>query len=317
VKHCPYCGIDYGIDKTNCPACQAANAETKCDNCGTVHRVNFCPNCGMGANETLLQCPKCGIKTKDSLCQKCGHSFVASGTTIKAAFGSLVAKGSCKISGHDWFGCKCKRCGETRDEQHAFQPIEEKCEQRCSVCGKIKKTPHKWQGSLWWGRECTHCGFTEKPALKRGGFWGIVGGVLFTLFIIILIAAGTASEKASKPADGTKITVSSTLATAEETTVTEAPATTTDPAQSSTAAWKQYLKNYEAWVDSYNDIIKKLNAGDITVWADYATWMDKMVEWDESADEWENELSDAEYAEFYTEYMRITAKMMVALNELD
>jgi len=190
VKHCPYCSTDYGVGETRCPSCQAVDAETKCDNCGTVHRVNFCPNCGMGANETLLLCPKCGTKTKDPLCPKCGHSFVASGTTIKSAFGSLIAKGSCKISGHDWFGCKCKRCGETRDEQHVWQPMEGKCEQRCAVCGNIKNTHHKWRGSLWWGRECALCGFTEKPAYRRGGFWGIVGGVLAFLLILTLAIFG-------------------------------------------------------------------------------------------------------------------------------
>jgi len=161
----------------------------------------------MGANETLLLCPKCGTKTKDPLCPKCGHSFVASGTTIKAALGGLVAGASC-ILGHDWFGCKCKRCGKVRDEQHTFQPVEGKCEEKCSVCGKTKDIPHTWKGDLWNGKECTLCGSTQKPAYKRGGFWGIVGGVLFAVLITIAIATGVASEKASGPADGIKMPAS-------------------------------------------------------------------------------------------------------------
>jgi len=351
----------------------------------------------MGANETLLQCPKCGTKTKDPLCPKCGHSFVSGGTTIKAALGGLVAGATC-IMGHDWFGCKCKRCGKVRDEQHTFQPIEGKCQEKCSVCGKIKDLPHQWRGSLWQGRECARCGFTEKPAYTRGAFWGIVGAVLFVLLISIAIAAGTASEKASESAfesanelvAGIKMPGSSTdfkfsnyedvvmqlqtagftniktvalkdiilgwltkdgevervsvngetefkkgakfdadakivvtyhtfPETSEEATpaAAEEASITTAPAKNNTADWKQFLKSYEAWVDSYNVIIKKLNNGDLTVLADYLILADKMTEWEESADEWEDEMSAADYAEFYPEYMRITAKMLVALDALD
>jgi len=338
----------------------------------------------MGASETILQCPKCGTKTKDPLCPKCGHSFVASGTTIKAALSGLVAGASC-ILGHDWFGCKCKRCGKVRDEQHAFQPVEGKCEKKCSVCGKTKEIPHTWKGDLWNGKECTLCGSTQKPAYKRGGFWGIVGGVLL---VLIVMAAGIGSDKTSEPSDGIRLPSSaseyktasfdkdyldmvkefedkgftnielkplgdlSADSLAEDgsiekirvageepgnvflkkfprdvrivityhsfpVTSEENLATTTTPAKDSTADWRQFLKDYEAWVDRYNVIIKKLNAGDLTVWADYFIMMEKLDEWDESEDEWEDALSKAEYAEFYPEYVRITAKMLVALYEID
>lgn len=36
----------------------------------------------------------------------------------------------CKLSGHKWNGCKCERCGETRNEQHDWSTC------KCSKCGR-------------------------------------------------------------------------------------------------------------------------------------------------------------------------------------
>jgi len=186
MKHCPFCNTDYELSESNCPSCSAAEAKTKCDNCGSIHGSAFCPDCGMGANEKFLECPKCGTRTKDSFCSKCGYSFVASDTGIKAALGGLVSKASCML-GHDWFGCKCRRCGAVRDEGHNWQPfggkcrrkcslcgeVEEKhayapeegrCEEKCAVCGEVNGLPHKWSGA-----KCKRCG--ELKDVRRTKSW--------------------------------------------------------------------------------------------------------------------------------------------------
>jgi len=156
MKHCPYCNIDYEISESRCPSCNATDSEIKCDNCATIHRGKVCPNCGFGSNDTIQHCPKCGNKTNERICPKCGHD-IASTSTIKEAAASVVSKVSCKIVGHNWLGCKCTRCGEIQDKGHTFQPVAGKCEQRCSVCGKIEKLPHQWQGE-----QCVRCGATRK-----------------------------------------------------------------------------------------------------------------------------------------------------------
>jgi len=84
MKHCPYCSIDYPTSNANCPACQAADAEVKCDNCGTIHKASFCPNCGFGVNDVLRVCPKCGKKTKERCCPDCGFNFTIQSKSVPA-----------------------------------------------------------------------------------------------------------------------------------------------------------------------------------------------------------------------------------------
>jgi uncharacterized protein (TIGR02145 family) len=38
----------------------------------------------------------------------------------------------CKLGSHSWEGCKCSKCGKTRDENHSWEGIT------CVKCGKIK-----------------------------------------------------------------------------------------------------------------------------------------------------------------------------------
>lgn len=58
----------------------------------------------------------------------------------------------CKISGHKWNGCKCERCGETRDEQHDW----DLCNGKCAKCGKTCPVQHDWKGC-----KCVRCGIAR------------------------------------------------------------------------------------------------------------------------------------------------------------
>ena len=48
---------------------------------------------------------------------------------------------------HDWNGCKCQSCGETRDTGHDWNGC------KCIICGKIRDTGHDWNGCV-----CKICG---------------------------------------------------------------------------------------------------------------------------------------------------------------
>ncbi len=52
----------------------------------------------------------------------------------------------CMVFGHSWQGCKCKRCGETRNEEHSWNGC------KCSVCGAVRDEGHNWNGC-----RCTVC----------------------------------------------------------------------------------------------------------------------------------------------------------------
>ena len=56
------------------------------------------------------------------------------------------------LFGHKWNGCKCEKCGETRDEGHNYLAVDGKCIEKCSTCGKERKA-HKWNVC-----KCLRCG---------------------------------------------------------------------------------------------------------------------------------------------------------------
>jgi len=66
--------------------------------------------------------------------------------------GVYVCKESslCDIGRHDWHGCKCKRCGKTRDESHEWDGC------KCKCCGKTRDESHYWDGCT-----CKRCGVTR------------------------------------------------------------------------------------------------------------------------------------------------------------
>jgi len=69
--------------------------------------------------------------------------------------------------GHKWDGCKCAKCGETRDEQHKSVPVPGQCLMRCERCGKEIKW-HPWPNAGDALRVCPICG---KGEIQLGGFF--------------------------------------------------------------------------------------------------------------------------------------------------
>jgi len=53
------------------------------------------------------------------------------------------------LLGHKWDGCKCSKCGKTRDKLHDW----DLCKGKCKRCGKIQPEQHDWQGC-----KCSKCG---------------------------------------------------------------------------------------------------------------------------------------------------------------
>jgi len=81
--------------------------------------------------------------------------------------------------------------------------------------------------------------------------------------------------------------------------------------------WRQFLKDYEAWVDNYVEIVKKYNENpaDLSILADYTKLVSEMSDWTERADEIEAELEDTSAAtEYAAELLRIAGKLAEAAN---
>lgn len=96
------------------------------------------------------------------------------------------------------------------------------------------------------------------------------------------------------------------------------PSNNTSVSTTDTVAWKQFLKDYEIWVDDYIAFMKKYQANptDRSLLTDYIKMMDNVSEWEEDSEKMEAEFNDsAELAEYTKEYMRILTKMTTGLLE--
>jgi len=63
---------------------------------------------------------------------------------------------------HEWDGCKCKRCGERRDQGHKWNgPYSSDC----SRCGKW--CDHDWESCNDWYDRCRICGCLERIGVPQ------------------------------------------------------------------------------------------------------------------------------------------------------
>ena len=87
---------------------------------------------------------------------------------------SLMIRIKCLFGKHNWNGCMCKDCGETRNEGHTWNGC------KCTVCGRTRNEGHTWdgckckvcgktrdKGHIWDGCKCTVCGKTR----DEGHIW--------------------------------------------------------------------------------------------------------------------------------------------------
>lgn len=80
--------------------------------------------------------------------------------------------------------------------------------------------------------------------------------------------------------------------------------------------WRDFLQDYEAWVDTYIAFMEKYKADptDLTLLGDYTKMMSEMSEWSLKADEMELEIEDPEEAlEYSAELLRIAGKLAEAV----
>ncbi len=64
------------------------------------------------------------------------------------------------VFGHKWNGCKCERCGETRDEGHNYTRYKPSNTGKCigiCKCGKKQELEHDWLGE-----KCARCGLRRE-----------------------------------------------------------------------------------------------------------------------------------------------------------
>ena len=98
----------------------------------------------------------------------------------------------CRIFGHKWEQCRCRRCGAVRDADHQWNGCV------CRICGKKRDEAHDWNGCKcrkcgkirdeghdWDGCKCRICGKVreeghqpDKELLMKSAKWAYHGAVL-------------------------------------------------------------------------------------------------------------------------------------------
>lgn len=90
------------------------------------------------------------------------------------------------------------------------------------------------------------------------------------------------------------------------------PDTSTEVETVETVEWKQFLQEYEAWVDDYISIVKKYeeNPTDMTILTDYMEMLSNLTQWTQKADNIQESILDTNEAlEYSKEMLRIAGKL--------
>ena len=94
--------------------------------------------------------------------------------------------------------------------------------------------------------------------------------------------------------------------TAKETNVAE-----------SDMSWRQFLKDYEAWVDTYVEFMEKYkdNPTDMSLISDYARFVQQTAEWAEKAEKYQSDLENAS-PEILGEYVETLGRITKIIVEI-
>ena len=81
--------------------------------------------------------------------------------------------------------------------------------------------------------------------------------------------------------------------------------------------WKEFLRLYEEWIDSYIELLEKYNEDptDISILNDYLAMMIELAEWAEMAEQVEVDLANDPNA--LREYMETLSRILLKLSEVD
>ncbi len=85
----------------------------------------------------------------------------------------------CRVSGHDWAGCRCKRCGEVRTDGHGYDPESGRCGNCRNVEPGYVPCAHDWDcvpgtgaresGETWTSYRCQRCAREEARSHEHHG----------------------------------------------------------------------------------------------------------------------------------------------------
>lgn len=136
--------------------------------------------------------------------------------------------------------------------------------------------------------------------------------IILSLFMVVSISAcginnvSTNGEDTTNPDD----TVSVVDKDASSESVDEE--TTAKEVKNDNAAWREFLEDYEAWVDDYIAVLKKYKEDptDLSILSDYSKMIAELANWPKRIEEVQESIMDADdLAEYTKEILRIAGKL--------
>ena len=131
--------------------------------------------------------------------------------------------------------------------------------------------------------------------------------VLIFVFVISLAACGD-----TKSDNNTKVDNSSVISVESKNDETSS----STPNENTESEWKKFIKDYEAWVDEYIELTKKMknNPTDTSILTEYTDMASKALEWTERSEEIQKSITNQQEAiEYANELLRIADKMLEAV----
>lgn len=122
------------------------------------------------------------------------------------------------------------------------------------------------------------------------------------------------SDSQTIPAEGSDEAEEDAISSEEDSAESEVEDTAADNAE-----WREFLADYEAWVDDYIEIVLKYkeNPTDMTILSDYTEMLSELSDWSERSTEIALELEDTTAAlEYSAELSRIAGKATEAAKEI-
>ncbi len=136
--------------------------------------------------------------------------------------------------------------------------------------------------------------------------------VLFSVMLVLALAScgkGTTSTESSSSAAAVSSAAES--ASSEQSTV----------AGENDKEWQKFIKEYEAWVDEYIELLQKVssNPTDTSLLTEFTEMSDEVTQWEERATKITSELepSSEEALEYANELLRIAQKLTDAVSSMD
>lgn len=136
----------------------------------------------------------------------------------------------------------------------------------------------------------------------------IVCMVLALLMMVTFVGCGTADTSVDTDVSGD--TVAADVGSTEQAS-TDANDVVSDE-ETDSAEWKEFLKDYEKWVDEYIVVVKKYkdNPTDFSILSDYTEMMADLVDWSTKADDVQKSIKNTDDAlEYSKEVLRIAGKL--------